>query len=147
MCWEKIRKFLFRDGEQPDPRFIGKSILAIDDDMIQRTMIEKTLQKRGFSVMTAENGEVGLDMAVNNKPDVILLDVILPGMRGYEVCRRLKKDERTKDIPILFLTALDDPKEVIAQYDMGGEVHLSKPINPRELISQIEISLQERKIV
>ena len=145
MCWEKIKKFFIAGGAQPDARFIGKSILTIDDDTMQRTMIQKTLEKRGFTVITASDGQEGLEMALRQKPHIILLDVMLPGMRGYDVCKRLKSDARTKDIPVLFLTALDDPKEVIAQYDMGGEVHLSKPINPRELILQIEISLQEKE--
>jgi len=145
--WNKIKKLLCLDGDKPDLRFAGKSILTIEDDPTQRVMIQKTLEKSGFTVFSAEDGPKGLEAAQSKRPDVILLDVVLPGMRGYDVCRKLKSDERTKNIPVLFLTSMDDPKEVIAQYDLGADVHLAKPINPKELLLQIEISLKENNKV
>ncbi len=144
MMWGKIKRVLFAGGNGADARFAGKSVLTIEDDPTQSTMIRRTLEKRGFKVFVAGDGPKGLELAQAQRPDIILLDVILPGMRGYDVCRRLKSDGRTKDIPVLFLTSLDDPKDVIAQYDLGGDVHLSKPINARELLAQIEISLKEQ---
>lgn len=120
--------------------FHDKRILAIDDDRGQRAMIQKTLEGRGFTVLTAENGKEGLDLALSEVPDLIILDAVMPEMRGEEVCKRLKANLRTKDIPVLFLTSMDDPKDVIAHYDLGAEIHLTKPINPTELLAQIEIT-------
>ncbi|MFH1359564.1 MAG: response regulator [Candidatus Omnitrophota bacterium] len=124
---------------------LNRRILTIEDDEAQRNLIRKTLEKRNYSVLMAAGGEKGLEMAREERPDLILLDVVMPGLKGNEVCKRLKADLRTKDIPILFLTSADSPKEVIDQYDVGAEVHLAKPISPKELIAQIEITFQDLK--
>jgi len=144
MFWKRIKSTFFKEPT-PHSALPSRCILTIEDDATQRTMIQKTLERRGYTVLIAEDGERGLELALLQRPDLILLDVIMPRMRGEEVCRRLKADSRTKDIPVLFLTSLDTPKDVIEHYDLGAEIHLSKPINPKELISQIEITLQERE--
>ena len=119
---------------------ISRRILTIEDDPTQRMMIQKTLEKKGYTVLMADSGEKGLEVAFLQKPDLIILDVVMPGIHGEEVCKRLKSDARTKNIPILFLTSMDEPKDIIDHYDLGAEVHLTKPINPKELINQIEIT-------
>lgn len=144
MVFGGIKRFFKRDTSPIHEEFFGKSILTIEDDLSQRTMIQRTLEKRGFKVLMAEDGRKGLEMAQSVKPDLILLDVVMPGLNGNEVCRRLKSDGRTKDIPVLFLTSLDAPKDVIEHYDVGGEIHLTKPINSKELISQIEFTLGQK---
>ncbi len=123
---------------------MNKRILTIEDDEIQRTLIRKTLEKRNYTVLTAEDGEKGVSMAMSEKPDLIILDVLMSGLNGEEVCRRLKDDQSTKDIPILFLTAMGSPRDVITQYDLGGEIHLKKPINLKELLDQIQITLDDK---
>lgn len=143
MFKERIKKLFSRTQENAAPN--GKRILAIDDDEGQRLMIQRTLEKSGYAVTTAENGQNGIDLARAQKPDLILLDVIMPGIHGDDVCKALKSDYRTKDIPILFLTSLDTPKDVIDHYNLGAEVHLTKPIQPKELISQIEITFEGKK--
>ncbi len=142
--WKRFKNIFAKKPVEISPQFSNRLILTIDDDLTQRTMIERTLQKAGLRVLTAEDGEKGLEAARAQNPDVILLDVIMPGMRGNEVCRRLKSDSRTKNIPVLFLTSMDDPKDVIEQYELGAEIHLTKPINPKELIRQIEITLNSQ---
>ena len=123
---------------------ISRKILTIEDDPGQRMMIQKTLEKKGYTVLLADSGEKGLEAAFLQKPDLILLDVIMPGMHGEEVCKKLKNDTRTKNIPVLFLTSVNEPRDVIEHYDLGAEVHLTKPINPKELIAQIEITFGQR---
>lgn len=120
-----------------------KCILTIEDDKVQRTLIKRTLEKKHYRVITAQDGEEGLILAQEEHPDLILLDVSLPGMNGKEVCRQLKASLQTQMIPILFLTAMDSPVNVIDQYDLGAELHLTKPIKPKELIDEIEYTLQE----
>ncbi len=142
--FERIKKIFRHQDRQIKSEFLGKNILTIDDDLSQRVMIQRTLEKSGLKVLMAEDGRLGIEMAQAQKPDLILLDVVMPGLNGNEVCRRLKSDSRTKDIPVVFLTSMDTPKEVIEHYDVGGEIHLTKPINPKELISQIELTLGQK---
>ena len=141
MCWEKLKNY-FSKANQAVAAQTGLKILTIEDDATQRTLIQRTLEKKGHSVLIAEDGRKGLELAQRERPDLIILDVVMPQMRGDEVCRRLKTDSRTKDIPVLFLTSLDTPKDVIEHYDLGADVHLTKPINPKELIRQVDISLK-----
>ena len=140
----RIKKIFLPKTSAPVNSGAAKRVLAIDDDRIQRTMIQTTLQKRGYSVFTAETGESGLNMAFELKPDLVILDVVLPVMSGHEVCRRLKADQRTKDIPVIFLTSQDSPGDVIEHYELGADIHLTKPINSKELVTQVQISLGEK---
>ena len=137
---KRIKNIFFKEATPPDPAF-SKRILTIDDDITQLTMIQRTLAKSGYSVLIAENGPKGLEVALKEKPDLILLDVMMPGMHGVDVCRELKANPQTKDIPVIFLTSMDMPQDVIEQYIVGADIHLTKPINAKELISQVEISL------
>ena len=137
---EKIKKVFAKRESSCNPA-LDKRILTIDDDPSQRMIIQRTLAKRGYSVMAAQNGQEGLDIAFKERPDLILLDVMMPGMHGDDVCRRLKANAQTKNIPVIFLTSMDAPQDVIEHYDVGADIHLTKPINAKELISQVEISL------
>ena len=115
-------------------------ILAIDDISDNLISLKAIVHDAfpGSSVFTALNGPDGIELAIANNPDVILLDVIMPGMDGFEVCRHLKLDERVRDIPVVFLTALKGDKENrIKALEVGAEGFLSKPIDETELIAQI----------
>lgn len=138
--FDKIRRVFTREHPSSNPAN-SKCILAIDDDATQRAMIQKILTKKGYTVLIAEDGQKGLERALQQRPDLILLDVMMPGMPGNDVCRKLKANSQTKDIPVIFLTALDTPRNVIEHYDIGADIHLTKPVNSKELISQVEISL------
>ncbi len=143
MFIEKIKHLFKVDHLSKPSRFSGKRILTIDDEATQRTMIERVLSKKGFLVSTADNGLLGLDMANRQRPDLILLDVLMPGMTGEKVCQKLKSNKITRDIPVIFLTSQDAPKEVIQHYELGADIHLTKPVNASELIQQVEITLEE----
>ena len=91
----------------------------------------------GYSVLSAETGEIGLQIAETQRPDLILLDVILPGMKGREVCKRLKENKVTKDIPVVFVTVKDAKDEINAELEAGAHAHLTKPIAVKVLISTI----------
>ena len=111
-----------------------RSILVVDDDETIIKTVRPILISHGCSVLTASSGEGGLQIALTQKPDLIVLDVILPGIKGREVCKKLKEDERTKDIPIVFLTAKNSPEDIQAEMDVGAEAHLTKPVNAKALI-------------
>lgn len=138
--WKTIKKIL---GREPREEFRNRRILFIDDNEVDRRLVEKILTKRAYRVILSSNGEAGLEIAQKEKPDLILLDVVLPGISGIEVCKRLKKDEETKNIPIIFLTEMDTPKNLIDCYEYGAEDFLNKSISPRLLIHQIEQTLQD----
>ena len=116
----------------------SKKILVIDDDKALLKMIRTNLINYGMDVITADTGEKGLELAQKKSPDLIILDVILPGMKGREVCSRLKKFNTTKEIPIMFLTAKDSPDDIKAEMAAGAVMHLTKPVNSQELITEIK---------
>jgi CheY-like chemotaxis protein len=115
-----------------------KTVLIVDDDISVHKMLEPILTTHGYQVISAKTGEEGLQAAKEKNPDIVILDVILPGMKGREVCIQIKSNPSTKDIPVLFLTSKDSPDDVQAEIAAGGIGHLTKPINPQYLISQIK---------
>ncbi len=120
----------------------SKKILVIDDDRGLLVMLKSNLTKNGFSVMMAQNGEQGLELARQKKPDIILLDVIMPKMKGREVCARLKKDETTRSIPVIFLTAKDSPDDIHAELELGAVSHITKPVDYAKLLAEIHAILR-----
>ncbi|MBL8013440.1 MAG: response regulator [Candidatus Omnitrophica bacterium] len=117
---------------------IMKKVLIVDDDLSIHKMLDPILATNGYAVLSAMTGEEGLQMAQEHKPDIIILDVILPGMKGRAVCTAIKKNPAIKDIPVLFLTSKDSPDDVQAELEAGGIGHLTKPINPQYLVAQIK---------
>jgi len=116
----------------------NRSILVIDDDESIGKIVRPILFSHGYSVLTAETGEEGIQVAKKQKPDLILLDVILPGIKGREVCKVLKEDPETANIPIVFQTAKNSPEDVKAENEVGSSGHITKPIDPRILIGTIQ---------
>lgn len=122
---------------QPQQKDKWRSILLVDDDEALVKTVRPILISHGYSVLTADTGEDGLQIASSQKPDLIILDVILPGIKGRDVCKTLKEDSVTKDIPVIFLTAKDSPDDIQAEMQAGAETHLTKPVNAKELIDTI----------
>jgi CheY-like chemotaxis protein len=115
----------------------NQSILIIDDDIMYIKTIRPILMSAGYSVLAAQTGEEGMQIAKNQQPDLIILDVILPGIKGREVCKALKDDEATKRIPVVFLTAKDSPDDIAAEKAVGAIDHLTKPVHPKTLIETL----------
>ena len=113
-------------------------MLVIDDDRGLLKMISSGLEIHGFHVWTASDGEGGIKLAKAKKPDLIILDVLLPGMKGRQVCAKLKADTDTKDIPVIFLTAKDSPDDVLAEIEAGALGHLTKPVNSQKLLLEVK---------
>lgn len=112
-----------------------KCILIVDDDDAAIKMVRPLLIARGYAVLTALSGEAALEIVKKQRPNCILLDVIMPGLKGREVCKRIKADETTKDIPVVFLTAKDSEDDIKAEKEAGAVGHLTKPVNPKVLYS------------
>jgi two-component system phosphate regulon response regulator PhoB len=120
-------------------------ILIVDDEEAIREMISVSLELAGFSWMEAENGTSAHSAVVDDRPDLILLDWMLPGVSGIELARRLKRDEATGEIPIIMLTAKSEEDNKIQGLDAGADDYITKPFSTRELISRINAVLRRTK--
>ncbi|HEY4800467.1 MAG TPA: response regulator [Bacteroidia bacterium] len=105
-----------------------KKILLIDDEPDILEFLSYNFRKKGHEVFTADDGLVGLSSAIENKPDIIILDILMPQMNGIVMCRHLKNDDRLKNIPVVFLSAVQDDYRVLSSMDAGGEHYISKPV-------------------
>ena len=114
-----------------------KRILIVDDEPDILTVVVFRLKKAGYDVLTAIDGEQGLEMAGRERPSLILLDLQLPGIMGDEVCRRLKADESLKEIPVILLSASTTQIKEEAR-NMGVDDYLSKPYEPQELLAKVK---------
>lgn len=117
-------------------------ILVVDDEPDILEFVKYNLQKEGFRVSTAENGLAGLQEARRVKPDLIILDIMMPEMDGVEVCRQLRSDALFDNTVVAFLTARDEDYSQIAALDVGGDDYITKPIRPRVLVSRVNALLR-----
>jgi len=108
----------------------GPTVLVVDDEPQMTTIIEFALQTQGFTVHTAHNGATALNILRTREVDLIVLDVMLPGLDGFTLCRRIRE---TSDVPIMMLTALDEQEEVISGLEHGADDYVTKPFHPREV--------------
>lgn len=113
------------------------SILVVDDTPESISMVQTALVDAGYEVLVAITGEKALKLVDLEKPDLILLDVMMPGMDGYETCRRLKAQESTQDIPVIFLSAMSETIDKVKGFDLGGVDYLNKPIALEELLVRV----------
>jgi len=116
---------------------MSKKILLVDDDPGAHLVIVPVLSKAGYAAISAKNGEQALHLALNERPDLIILDVIMPGIKGRDLCKKIKAYDVLKDIPVIFLTAKDSEDDVKAELEAGGITHLTKPVNPSDLLQTI----------
>lgn len=114
------------------------SILAIDDDSETRQLLEDVLALEGYDVRTAETGELGLSLAVADPPDLILVDIRMPGMDAPEFCRRIKRAPLGRHIPIMILSGLRDRKEQLAAFEAGAVDFVLKPFHRKVLLARIQ---------
>lgn len=117
-------------------------ILVVDDEPDILEFVKYNLQKEGFRVSTAENGLKGLEEARKVKPDLIILDIMMPEMDGVEVCRQLRSEPLFNNTVVAFLTARDEDYSQIAALDVGGDDYITKPIRPRVLVSRVNALLR-----
>jgi DNA-binding response OmpR family regulator len=113
-------------------------ILIVDDERHNRQLLEVILEPEGYLLATATSGEEALAIVAQQPPDLILLDVMMPGMDGYQVAARIKADGATKDIPVIMLTALDDRSSRIHGLRVGAEDFLTKPVDRAELCVRVK---------
>ncbi|PQQ66144.1 response regulator [Acetivibrio saccincola] len=119
-----------------------KKILIIEDTEFMKKLISDVLKEAGYEVVTASSGEEGLQKVREEKPDLVLLDVVMPGMDGFEVCRILREDESNNLMPIIMLTAQENEDHKLEGLELGADDYIIKPFNSRELVSRVRNTLK-----
>lgn len=120
---------------------MSAKILIIEDEQPIAEIIKFNLEKEGYQVLIANNGELGLQMALSEAPDLILLDLMLPGMDGMDVCRLVRQQA---DMPILMLTAKDSELDKVLGLELGADDYITKPFSNRELLARVKANLRRR---
>lgn len=121
-------------------------ILVIDDSKLILHVAKTILDKQGHQVLLAEDGNIGLQTAATEHPDLILLDLILPGIDGYQVCQRIKAETATSDIPVIMLTSKSEPADKVRGLEMGASDYVTKPFDEGELMARVNIHLEIREL-
>jgi len=122
------------------------NILIVDDTLANLRLLTEMLREQGYRVRGAPNGEIALNAARSSLPDILLLDINMPGMNGYEVCREMKSDERTSDLPVIFLSALDEALDKVKAFQVGGVDYITKPFQLEEVLARIENQLKMQRL-
>jgi signal transduction histidine kinase len=122
----------------------GKVLVIEDSDSI-RGYIQNVLKFSGMETEGAENGTLGIEKAESYKPDIILCDIVMPGIDGFEVCKRLKKNDLMKDIPIIFLSSITQSKDIVKGFELGIVDYVTKPFNDYELLSRVNTHIDLKK--
>ena len=120
-------------------------ILLVDDNAVNLQLLYETLDGQGYQVLVARSGEEALRIARKATPDLILLDIMMPGISGYETCSRLKSDEVTRHSVVIFLTALQSTEEKVRGLSMGAMDFITKPFDPNEIIARVSIQLENHR--
>ena len=130
------------DTEQPLPR---STVLVVDDNLQNLELLEAYLEELdGITTISATNGEECLEKVASDQPDLILLDIMMPKMSGFEVCKKLKSDPATMDIPIIMVTALQEMADIERGVEVGTNDFLTKPVNRVDLLNRVKTLLRVR---
>ena len=121
---------------------LKKTVLVIDDEKDLIELVRYNMEREGFEVRGALDGEAGLALALQELPDVVLVDVMLPGIDGLEVCRRLRSESRTSRIPLIMLTARTAESDRVVGLELGADDYVTKPFSPRELTARVRALLR-----
>ncbi|MCP4155789.1 MAG: response regulator [bacterium] len=117
-------------------------VLIVEDNTAYVFALKTILKKNGFTTVEAETGNLGLEFARKENPDLILLDIMLPDINGYDICKQLKADEATKDIPTIFITARNEVEDIIKGLECGAVDYVTKPFNSTELIARVKTHIE-----
>lgn len=121
---------------------MSAEILIVDDIPNNLNLLCQTLESEGYNIIAAPSGEIALQIAAHTQPDLILLDIMMPGMDGFETCRRLKADKRLSDIPVIFITAKDETESVVEGFRVGGVDYITKPFHQDEVLVRVQTHLK-----
>lgn len=115
-----------------------RKIMVVDDSPTERAVLEKMLKKRGYEVLTAESGEIAITRATLEQPDLILMDVVMPGLNGFQATRAISREEKTRHIPVFICSTKDQETDRIWGLRQGARDYLTKPLNESALLARID---------
>lgn len=122
-----------------------ETVLVVDDEEDILELLEYNLAKEGFGVVRVASGEAALEATRKTRPDLIVLDLMLPGVSGLEICKRLKRDTRTADVPIVMLTAKGEEADVVLGLELGADDYIVKPFSPKVLVARVRAVLRRQQ--
>lgn len=131
-------------AQQPAPELKGRKILIVDDDRLNIRILSGILKNQGYTLAQADSGERALEVYAESRPDLVLLDVMMPGINGFETCRTLKRLYGDTCAPIIFITAKNESEDVVEGLSAGGVDYLPKPFQPREVLARIRTHLNSQ---
>ena len=143
----ETRNGLRKHKAQRDKQMIetcNQKVLVVDDNMTTRMEAKKIFEKKEFEVLLAEDGQTCLEALEEEKPDVVLLDMVMPEMDGIAVCQRIKSDERFKDIPVLLLTDVTDVESKVKALNAGADDYVTKPFERKKLVARVSLLLRTK---
>ena len=120
----------------------NETVLIVEDERDILSLISFNLRKAGYKTLIAASGEEGLSAMVKEKPDLVILDLMLPGIDGYEVCREMKLNERLKSIPVIMLTARTEDTDIVSGLEVGADDYITKPFSPKVLVARVRTVLR-----
>lgn len=123
-----------------------KKVLVVDDSLLTCSIIENVLQSEGYTVTCVHTGKQAIDAVASNRPDLILLDVIIPDWDGYKVCRYLKKKPSTAEIPVIFITSMSDQINIGKGFEVGGADYVCKPFGAEELLARVNVHYKNKQM-
>jgi diguanylate cyclase (GGDEF)-like protein len=121
------------------------TILVADDEPVNRALIQRRLEREGYRVLTAQNGSEAVEKTKDALPDLVILDVMMPEMDGMDACRLIKEDEKTRDIPIIFLSARDETEMKVSGLTLGANDYISKPFKAEELLARVHVAIRLKR--
>jgi chemosensory pili system protein ChpA (sensor histidine kinase/response regulator) len=124
---------------------MSKKVLMVDDQPFILTMGQEILERHGFTVVTAKNGEEAINLAKTLLPDVILLDIEMPKMNGFEACRLIRQEEKTKNIPIIMLTSKTEAAYMEKGFQAGANLYIGKPFSEEKLMTVVKVVMSKTK--
>ncbi len=122
-------------------------LLIVDDTPANIDVLRRFMEEEGYDISIAPDGNIALKIINKNKPDLILLDVMMPGIDGFEVCRQLKESDDTKDIPVIFVTAKTETSDIVKGFQMGGVDYITKPFKREEVLSRVDTHLKIQNLI
>ncbi len=130
-----------------EEQFEGMKVLIVDDTPANIDILARFLKQNGLDLSIAPNGEIALKIIEKNKPDLILLDVMMPGIDGYQLCEKLKSNDQTKGIPIIFISAKSEVDDLVRGFDVGGVDYIVKPFQQKEVVARVKNQLITVKLM
>lgn len=135
-----------RTSKSPEPPEPADRVLVVDDTPANLSLLLDALSEVGYELLVAESGRSALSLLEHTTPDLVLMDLVMPGMDGIATCRRMKERAECRDVPVLFMTAIEEPGQKLRAFDAGALDYITKPVYPPEVLARVAVHLKIRRL-